>query len=104
MVLEKGSQSILGIRRSLKGSEARAKAPQETEKARDRVEVVIPVRHRTFSRRSTPSLMLLPLLLIGRSSLPPPPSPLSFFPPASLSPRSCPQSSHRPQSSRRPPL
>jgi len=104
MVLEKGSQSILGIRRSLKGSEARAKAPQETEKARDRVEVVIPVPSpyvftEVYSlAHASPSASHWPLLP------PPPPSPLSFFPPASLSPRSCPQSSHRPQSSRRPPL
>jgi len=81
----------------------RAPPPLPSAPPRDRVEVVLPVRHRTFSRRSTPSLMFLPLLLIGRSSLPPP-SPLSFFPPTSPSPRSCPQSSHRPQSSRRPPL
>jgi len=83
----------------------RAPPPLPSAPPRDRLEVVIPVRHRTFSRRSTPSLMLLPLLLIGRSSLPPPPPlPLSFFPPASLSPRSCPQSSLRPQSSHRSPL
>jgi hypothetical protein len=67
----------------------RAPPPLPSATPRDRVEVVIPVRHRTFSRTSTPSLMLLPLLLIGRSSLPPP-SPLSFFPPASLSPAAVP--------------
>ena len=49
----------------------RAPPPLPSVPPRDRVEVVIPVRHRTFSRRSTPSLMLLPLLFIGRSSLPP---------------------------------
>ena len=89
MVLEKGSQSILGIRRSLKGSEARAKAPQETEKARDRVEVVIPVPSpyvftEVYSlAHASPSASHWPLL-------PPPPSPLSFFPPASLSPAAVP--------------
>ena len=57
----------------------RAPPPLPSATPRDRVEVVIPVRHRAFSRRSTPSLMLLPLLFIGRSSLPPP-LPLPSFP------------------------
>ncbi len=57
----------------------RAPPPLPSAPPRDRVEVVIPVRHRAFSRRSTPSLMLLPLLFIGRSSLPAP-SPLPSFP------------------------
>jgi len=84
----------------------RAPPPLPSAPPRDRVEVVIPVRHRTFSWRSTPSLMFSLCFSLAAPPSPPPPP---FLPPFLLSPcfplsRSCPQSSHRPQSGRRPPL